>query len=305
MHSRYASVDVGSTATRFLIREIPKGELVYDPAPARPADYSARFPIPVGESVALTGYISTNLQQQLLACFRQIRLCMLARQVDRYRAVATASFRNATNGAAVVNEIEAKTGIHVEIISGIEEARLSLYSYLAQSESDGKAVLLVDVGGLSTDVSMQSPGTTQPSTWSFNVGTLRPLTSPQYANTVDEISQTIEQAIHKNPNLRLIGTGGSIHYLARLWGDRRSLRENTGEILTLTACNKAITQTTPLSVEQRMHSFGLSRLRARTIMHGASIYKRILESARRPYIEAPDIGVRHGIICQLMHHAPL
>lgn len=80
-------------------------------------------------------------------------------------AVGTAVFRIISNQNDVINDIQKQTGIRLEIISDEDEARYSLYSVFGtvrmlrddirpvEDVSDDDALLLIDQGGGSTEVS--------------------------------------------------------------------------------------------------------------------------------------------------------
>ncbi|CAA6801713.1 MAG: Exopolyphosphatase (EC [uncultured Sulfurovum sp.] len=71
------------------------------------------------------------------------------------KAVTTEAIRSASNAADVLKEIEEVTGISFEIISGKEEARLTLLAVkerLARLKYVSETFVLVDIGGGSTEV---------------------------------------------------------------------------------------------------------------------------------------------------------
>ncbi len=74
----------------------------------------------------------------------------------RYRAVATAAFRHAKNAEAFLDELKSKFGVKFEIISGDEEAQLTLKGVENRAtllELDISHAALVDLGGASTEIS--------------------------------------------------------------------------------------------------------------------------------------------------------
>lgn len=70
--------------------------------------------------------------------------------VDAVHAFATASLRNVTNSDAARQEISARVGIEIELLSGDAEARYGLVG--ARSEIDAPRGVLIDIGGGSTEV---------------------------------------------------------------------------------------------------------------------------------------------------------
>lgn len=74
--------------------------------------------------------------------------------IDQIIAVGTAAFRRAVNARDFVAQIEKQLGISIEIISGEREAELS---YLAASHDFGDDLLVMDIGGGSTEFIWRHP----------------------------------------------------------------------------------------------------------------------------------------------------
>lgn len=70
--------------------------------------------------------------------------------ISEYYAFATASLRNIANTDDVLREIQLKTGIKVDVLSGEDEGKLSLRGAISSiNVEDG---LLIDLGGGSTEI---------------------------------------------------------------------------------------------------------------------------------------------------------
>ena len=274
------------------MRDLPQGCVSYDTELRSPVEVDLRFPVAIGEGVAQTSLIAPGKAQQLVKCFKQIRLQLALRRVTAYRAVATAAFRKSNNGANVAEQIFSQTGIHIETISGQEEATLSMLSLLAQGKNVQTPLLLADVGGLSTDLSLYRGKGSELVGWSFDVGTLRTPETPRYSAALSDYTHRLALLGSRYPQLKLVATGGSIHHLGKLWGSNKSL-------LTLQACIDCISELTPLSLEQRCLRYHLSPLRSQTMTRGALIYRLLMEQTRKTRVIAPVIGIRHGICCSL------
>src|SRR5205814_6650940 len=67
---------------------------------------------------------SSDLIERATSCIKRFKTVAEARGVETIVAVATASIREARNSARFIKDIEQQTGIKVEVLSGIEEARL-------------------------------------------------------------------------------------------------------------------------------------------------------------------------------------
>ncbi|MEJ7615922.1 MAG: Ppx/GppA phosphatase family protein [Pyrinomonadaceae bacterium] len=77
-----------------------------------------------------------------------------ARGAEMVIAIATASVRETDNAAEFTNEIWLRTSVHVEVLSGIEEARLIGLAAQQACAIRGTTQLNVDIGGGSTELSL-------------------------------------------------------------------------------------------------------------------------------------------------------
>lgn len=95
--------------------------------------------------------LSEDAQQRALACLERFGQRLSGMPQGSVRAVGTNTLRSAHNSDAFIAAAEAALGHPIEIISGLEEARL-IYLGVAQStpSNDGQR-LVIDIGGGSTE----------------------------------------------------------------------------------------------------------------------------------------------------------
>ena len=155
---------------------------------------------------------------------------MDAAKVDRYRAVATSAAREASNGDVFVERADREAGIFVEVIEGVEEARLVQLAVGERLPPDDRAAVLIDIGGGSTELTLLR-GRTPVYSKSLPVGTVRLIeafldhggpVSPIQLRLLDEyLDRAFVEAVPEILSLtdgrgdRLVGTGGNIETLAR------------------------------------------------------------------------------------------
>ena len=73
--------------------------------------------------------------------------------VKKYKCIATEACRSVINPEFFVEEVKKNTGLEVEIIGSVEEARLSMKSCSAYISNIKKLGLIFDIGGGSTELS--------------------------------------------------------------------------------------------------------------------------------------------------------
>ena len=166
----FAAIDIGSNAVRLLIKSVNDG----DSPDKMTKTVLLRVPLRLGEEVFGTGSISDEKEKQLLRTVKAFRLLMKVYDVTAYRACATSAMRDASNGMQIARKVHNKTGIRLEIINGLEEARMVYDSHIADLLGREGHYIYVDVGGGSTEVSVISNGKLIGSN-SYDIGTVRSL----------------------------------------------------------------------------------------------------------------------------------
>jgi len=91
-------------------------------------------------------------QDRALACLRRFGQRLRDMRADQVRVVGTNTLRKARNAAAFLAKAEEALGHPVEVISGIEEARLIYLGVSHHTESTDGANLVIDIGGGSTEL---------------------------------------------------------------------------------------------------------------------------------------------------------
>ena len=143
------------------------------------------------------------------------------------RAVATSAVREARNKEDFLKRVEDELGIHVEIISGYEEARLIYFGILQGLQVFDRRVMMVDIGGGSTEILIGEKGKVL-FAHSLKMGAIR-LTDKFFNGDPDEpsdISQCkmyvqsmlspLKKAIESLKPDIIIGSSGTIQSIAQM-----------------------------------------------------------------------------------------
>lgn len=72
--------------------------------------------------------------------------------LDQLIVMATSALREATNGPQVIADIEARTGVELQILTGVEEARLTFLAVRRWFGWSAGRILLFDIGGGSLEI---------------------------------------------------------------------------------------------------------------------------------------------------------
>jgi exopolyphosphatase/guanosine-5'-triphosphate,3'-diphosphate pyrophosphatase len=98
------------------------------------------------------GTLDEASQERALACLRRFGQRLRDMPADRVRVVGTSTLRRVRNGDGFLARVEEALGHPVEVISGIEEARLIYLGVTHHTDSTEGSNLVVDIGGGSTEL---------------------------------------------------------------------------------------------------------------------------------------------------------
>ena len=111
------------------------------------------MPLRLGEDAFTINKISKENSAKLVKTIHAFRLMIDAYDPILYRACATAAHRTASNGQALVDQINSIADVGLEIISGEREAEIIMANHIENYLSPEKDYLYIDVGGGSTEIS--------------------------------------------------------------------------------------------------------------------------------------------------------
>jgi exopolyphosphatase/guanosine-5'-triphosphate,3'-diphosphate pyrophosphatase len=145
-----AAIDIGSNSCRLKIAKVVAHQLK--------TLAEDREVTRLGASVFESGMVSPEAMTVTLRALKRFQRSVQAHGVDQIRVVATSAMRDARNGPAFQAWVKAETGWNMEIISGLEEARLIHRGVMAGESGTGQGVdgrvLLVDLGGGSCEITL-------------------------------------------------------------------------------------------------------------------------------------------------------
>jgi exopolyphosphatase / guanosine-5'-triphosphate,3'-diphosphate pyrophosphatase len=142
---RIAALDLGSNSFHLLVADVHVDGTFS--AVAREKEM-----LRLGDDVARHGRIPPATVERAVAAVRRLVQLADALGAREVIAKATSAIRSAANGSDVVDQLEAATRIDIEVISGIEEARLIFAAVRASVVIDPGPALGLDIGGGSVEV---------------------------------------------------------------------------------------------------------------------------------------------------------
>ena len=114
---KLASIDIGSNSIKLVVVEAAAGDSFAVLA-------SEREVVRLGQESLVNRHIGEAATRRAIDCLKRFRAVAETHGVERIVAIATASVREADNAQEFIRTVEQETGLRVEVLSGIEEARL-------------------------------------------------------------------------------------------------------------------------------------------------------------------------------------
>lgn len=226
-------------------------------------------------------------------------------------AVATSAVREANNADEFVKRAHNEAGIDIEVISGLEEARLIHSAVLRALPLAGVESLLIDIGGGSTEVVVFT-STTEHFARSFKLGSVRMTHRffPQsHASTTEllEARQFIASSIEparkvlrrRNPRKAIVtsGTGETLARMCSLLSTGDTPRSMNGATFTrhqLQTIVRIIADAPDM--ETRSQIPGIDSSRADIILAGAIILEEFAVSLDIAEFTYCDFALREGLL---------
>ena len=166
---RVGAIDCGTNSIRLLIAEAQSGGGLIDVA--RELEI-----VRLGQGVDSTGELHPDALARTFAAAERYgeRLRLYGVEPERTRVIATSAARDARNVADFFEGMTARLGVRPEIVSGVEEARLSFTGALSGVPvADAGPVLVMDIGGGSTELVLGDAAGQIERAVSLNIGSVR------------------------------------------------------------------------------------------------------------------------------------
>lgn len=144
---KLAAIDIGSNSIKLAVADAADSE-------SFAVLTREKEVIRLGHETLRKGRLSRAAIERAIGCIQRFKTIAETHRVEQIVTVATASVREADNAAQFIKEVGQQTGLRVEILSGIEEARL-----IGLAASHGCALkaatnINIDIGGGSTELSL-------------------------------------------------------------------------------------------------------------------------------------------------------
>lgn len=298
----FAAVDIGSNSVRLKIARLSRRRLR--------EIHEDREVTRLGEWVFRTGFLSPDAMAETIKVLRRFHRAVQDKGADSVRVVATSALRDARNSRAFLEWVRSATGWKVEIISGVEEARLIHLGLVSSLRMNVSPMLLTDLGGGSCELTISNNGHIR-ETVSLPLGAVR-LTSEFFhhdpprkselrrlrgfvAREIGRISDRISRA---RPKAVMATSGTAASLAAVCHGLYKTKRPRVAAVSQL-QMQRIAKMLSRMPIEGRRKLSGVGPRRAEIIVAGAVVFAELLERCQLRGFRYSPLGLRDGLLAQM------
>ena len=293
-----AAVDLGSNSFHMLIVRAEQGQ-------RRVLD-RIKESVRLAGGLGADGRIDEQTQQRALDCLARFGQRLAQFDEARVRVVGTNTLRQARSAGEFIARAEAALGHPIEIIYGVEEARL-IYAGVAEDLDAGDTQrLVVDIGGGSTEL-VVGRGTEVRRAESVALGAVTHTTrffadgrldKATWKAAVTEARLALEPLAYDYRELgwsTAIGASGSVKSIARAVG-----ADAPGALITNQALAKLARRLCKAGSVDKLGPDGVSTERRAIFAGGLAVLTGIFESLGVEGMQVSDKALREGVISDLL-----
>lgn len=293
---KYALVDLGSNTVRlsvYNIHENGKFETLFSKK----------------EMAGLAGYIvdgkmSPDGINKACAVLLDFKVLLSQFNIDKMHVFATASLRNIQNTDEAVQIIKRRTGLEVDVVSGIEEGRLGYYGALYSTDLQNG--YMFDIGGGSTEIVeikngevIESQSLPMGSLNLFNtfVKKIMPKKS-EITDIYNKIDKELSNCtISDIKDKKVCCVGGTSRAMLKIV-NAYCKKEPENRIITKKDLDKTIEMLIQKDIKSRGYLLKLCPDRLHTILPGAFLMQSMYNKLGCDKAFVSLYGVREGYLCQ-------
>jgi exopolyphosphatase/guanosine-5'-triphosphate,3'-diphosphate pyrophosphatase len=281
---RVGAVDLGTNSTRLLVADVDGG---------RVEEVARRTQITrLGEGVDERRKLLPLPVARVRNVLSDYRRELERLGAERVLTIGTSAVRDAENGEAFLGEIEWSYGFATRLVTGDEEAELTLRG-VATGGAVEEGTLVLDVGGGSTELTTTGERT------SIDVGSVR-LTErhlrsdPPAPGALAAAAREVRELLPQLEPTGAIGVAGTVTTLAALELGGYDSERVHGFHLSRAAVERQLERLASLPLAERRELPGLEPERAPVIVGGALIVCNVLDRYRLQGLEVSERDLLHG-----------
>lgn len=290
---RVAIIDLGTNSVRFDVHSLLRNG-------STKLLHREKLMIRLGQGVFLKGKMDPAAIERAVQAFRHFRHVADSLGVKRVVAFGTSALREAQDSALFVETVSERTGIHVKVISGKEEAQLIALGVLSNEKLPKTKFALVDIGGGSTEISI-CRGKKVLFGDSYRLGTARLQQlflkrSPPKPSSVEQLRGYIRNVLDQRMKVErwpgaevIVGSSGTVRAIAKL------IRKKS-EAFSVRDLSFFVSMAQEMTTTQLLDFPGMEPKRVDMILSGAILLEEIALRLGAKKVIPSEFSLRDGII---------
>jgi len=298
---KLAAIDIGTNSMRLMLCET-KGKSIGK----REKELIVTR---IGKDLFETGRISEKAMSRNIEALKYFK-----NKADRYGAeavlaIATSAVRDASNGKEFAEAAKSQAGVDIRIISGEEEAQLGIIGVMSELETTDDSVLVLDIGGGSTELILGNKGKIDYSV-SIPAGAVRmtekfisenPISDEAVSNLQKRLGELFKDVLVRLGQKkigRIIAIGGTATTTAAIYHCldiyKPEIVHNTS--IDLNFISSTFKRLKEMTVQERYQVKGLQKERADVIPAGLYIMKYVVEGLKMNSLTVSENDNLEGVI---------
>ncbi len=300
-----AIIDIGSSEVKLIIAQTKDNRIEV-------LDHLV-YPINLGSEVFATGRASHNCVAELVHAITGFSELLSEYEITNYTAMATTALREAANRSFIIDQIQVKTGIRVQVLEDNQEKLLIYHEMQSTMEEAGHDLpgrsLFLFTGSGTIGIAFLENGFIYDS-MNIPLGSLKiqdmmkniESETDDYGSVLSEYLQS-EFTYDKLPDdcvgiKNIVLTGSMIDLIADLTGASR--QENISTI-SVSALKELYSQIKNTRTEQIAIHFGIPESQAELLYAALSIYVPLISFTNAKKILSPKAEMGHCIMKRMLY----
>ena len=253
----------------------------------------------LGEGVSKTKKLNSEAVKRTLKVLKEYKEISDLYGSEKIMAYATSAVRDSSNREMFLRLVNEECGITIKCISGIEEGKAAFVGGTSFLDSFHSKVLLVDIGGGSTEFSYGVPKKIPEHVKSFDLGAVRFKEMLEEGITYQELENHITKELNNidfiNDDFELIGVAASITgQIALYHNEAYNPEKSHNKKLSLDMIKSNFHKLSKMTVEEITRLPSVNAKRADVITSGTFLLLKILEHFGKNYILTSEIDLLEG-----------
>ncbi len=296
-----AGIDIGSNATRLIVASTLNSKI-------DKLIFNEKRSTRLATGIHKSGKLTDQHIDIAIKSLKELYDIAMGANVSNIRIVATSAVREASNGHILIKKAK-DIGINIEVISGEEEANLTLLGVQSVIENLSSA-LIFDIGGGSTEFILTPPSADYNDDEiickSYKIGVVKLADMFNIENDKDEdvlacqkyVDDYIENITFEHDPKTLIATAGTATTIAQIALNLKHYNSDqlNGHILNIKKIEEIYLNILSTPINERESLIGIEKDRLDLIIPGSMLLISIMKKFNFDNVTVSDYGLRHGVV---------